>query len=183
MRLRPAGLAVVSDLNPEQVADSTVAITPQVDRRLHALLAEIGAAEETEQRIQLAVEGIAESLQRRSIPSTGRLANEAFDVLRNRIRSRVGSDLASLLGTSERHIQRALKETLGHGPKWITRRIRLQEVARLLATQPDLDLAQLAIELGYTDQAHLTNDFRAVAGITPAAYRRSLANPSPSGAS
>lgn len=71
-------------------------------------------------------------------------------------------------------MQRALKATLGQGPKWISRRIRLQEIARTIATNPDLDLALLAVELHYADQAHMITDFRSVTGITPGAYRRSL---------
>ncbi len=90
------------------------------------------------------------------------------------VRSRVGPDLAEQLGVSQRTIQRALKETLGHGPKFLSRRIRLQELARLLVTEPDLDLATLAFELGYADQAHLTNDFRSVTGMSPGAYRREV---------
>lgn len=31
------------------------------------------------------------------------------------------------------------------------------------------DLARLAVELGYFDQAHLANDLRALVGVTPAA--------------
>ena len=31
------------------------------------------------------------------------------------------------------------------------------------------ELARVAVELGYFDQAHLANDLRALAGITPAA--------------
>ena len=63
----------------------------------------------------------------------------------------------------------ALSATLGKGPKWVSRRIRLQEIARAIATEPDLDFAALASDLGYTDQALLTSDFRRVAGVTPGA--------------
>ena len=38
----------------------------------------------------------------------------------------------------------------------------------------DDDLAEIAVELGYADQAHLTSDFRAATGTTPGAYRRQL---------
>ena len=102
------------------------------------------------------------------------LANRAFDALMREIRSRIGKELLDELAANPRSTQRALKATVGRGSKWISRRIRLQEVARQLATDPQVDLATLAVRLGYSDQAHLTNDFRAVAGVSPDAYRRSL---------
>lgn len=40
------------------------------------------------------------------------------------------------------------------------------------AADPDTDLAAIAADLGYTDHAHLTRDFRQVLGFTPSEYRR-----------
>ena len=34
----------------------------------------------------------------------------------------------------------------------------------------------LAADLGYTDQSHLTRDFRTATGITPDAYRRTISS-------
>jgi AraC-like DNA-binding protein len=52
------------------------------------------------------------------------------------------------------------------------RRRRLQEAAERVRTEPAVELAAIAADLGYVDQAHLTNDFRAVLGHTPSRYRR-----------
>ena len=72
--------------------------------------------------------------------------------------------------------QRTVPRSAGSsGPKWISRRIRLQQAALTLATRPQEDLADSASELGYTDQSHLTGDFRAIAGLTPSRYRADLA--------
>ena len=54
------------------------------------------------------------------------------------------------------------------------RRRRLQEAAQRLREQPDTELAALAAELGYADQAHLAGDFRTVLGLTPSGYRADL---------
>lgn len=174
IRLRPAGLAVVSDLAPNQIADATTPVTRRLDLRLHTLLRRIAAESTPESRVRAADESIGEYLADRPLGPERRLANSVLDDLSAHIRSRIGFDLSDRHGVSARTIQMALNSTLGHGPKWVSRRIRLQEVARLLALEPDLNLAQLAIDLGYTDQAHLTNDFRDVAGVTPGAYRMSL---------
>ena len=63
--------------------------------------------------------------------------------------------------------------TSGVGPKWVIRRYRLQEAVEQAAAGP-LNWAGLAADLGYSDQAHLVRDFTAVAGVSPAAYARSV---------
>lgn len=86
--------------------------------------------------------------------------------------TRVGR-LAAVAGTSVRSLQRLFQEYVGVGPKWVIRRFRLHEAAERV--RDGLDLAELATELGYADQAHLTRDFAAVVGLPPAAYQRFVA--------
>lgn len=171
IRLRPAGLAVLSDLTPEQIADATVPLTAELDGRLHALMVAVGTEADPTERARVAGGAVRQLLAERPPTSAGLLAGEVLDELRERIRRRTGPSLAERFACSERTIQRALTESLGHGPKWISRRIRLQEVALALATRPIDDLAIIATDLGYSDQSHLTRDFRTTTGITPDAYR------------
>ncbi|WP_182881856.1 helix-turn-helix domain-containing protein [Microbispora sp. H10949] len=79
-------------------------------------------------------------------------------------------ELAARSGRSVRSLQRLFRDYVGIGPKWVIRRFRLHEAAERV--YQGLDLATLAAELGYTDQAHLTRDFTAAVGIPPAAYAR-----------
>lgn len=172
IRLRPAGLAVLSDLTPADVDDATVPLTAKLDSRLHTLVRTIGAGPDPSERARAADRAIRRALAERAPTQAGLLANAVLDELRERIHRRTGPTLAERFARSERTIQRACIDTLGHGPKWLSRRIRLQEAARVLVTRPGENLAVIAAELGYTDQSHLTRDFRTAAGITPDAYRR-----------
>ncbi|WP_433419556.1 AraC family transcriptional regulator [Microtetraspora malaysiensis] len=79
-------------------------------------------------------------------------------------------ELAARSGRSVRSLQRLFRDYVGIGPKWVIRRFRLHEAAERV--YQGLDLATLAAELGYTDQAHLTRDFTAAVGMPPAAYAR-----------
>ncbi|MFI6783785.1 DUF6597 domain-containing transcriptional factor [Micromonospora sp. NPDC050276] len=72
-----------------------------------------------------------------------------------------------------RRLQRLFTEHVGVGPKWVIRRYRLQEAVEQAAGGPQ-NWAELAADLGYSDQAHLVRDFTAVAGVSPAAYARSV---------
>jgi AraC-like DNA-binding protein len=53
-------------------------------------------------------------------------------------------------------------------------RYRLQEAAERMAAARELDVAQIAFELGYADQAHFSRDFKRLIGKAPAEYFKSL---------
>jgi AraC-like DNA-binding protein len=79
-------------------------------------------------------------------------------------------DLAHASGLGLRSLQRLVREQLGLTPKWLIRRYRMQEAAAALAGPDAPGLADLAASLGFSDQAHLTREFRAVIGETPRRY-------------
>jgi len=80
-------------------------------------------------------------------------------------------DAASRLGVSARTLQRVAGRYVGLSPGAMIRRRRLQEAAERLRNTPDTTIATVATDLGYTDHAHLTADFRTVLGFTPSSYR------------
>ena len=73
-------------------------------------------------------------------------------------------------GIGERALQRLTARRIGLTPKWLIQRRRLHEAAERLRTGGRVDLAGVAAELGYADQAHFTRDFRTVTGLTPGAF-------------
>ena len=82
-------------------------------------------------------------------------------------------DLAARVSMSERGLQRLFGDYVGVSPKWVIRRSRLHDAASRLANEEDVNLTRLAQELGYSDQAHFTRDFKAIVGRAPSDYRHS----------
>src|SRR5262249_12473140 len=80
-------------------------------------------------------------------------------------------DLCRRHDLNVRGLQRLFARYIGVNPKWVIQRYRLHEAAEQLATNP-ASQAALAADLGYADQAHFVRDFKAVVGISPAAYAR-----------
>jgi AraC-like DNA-binding protein len=78
--------------------------------------------------------------------------------------------LAEVSGLSVRRLQRLFAEYVGVGPKWVMRRARLHEAAQRADSGDVADWAELAAELGYSDQAHLTREFTALIGVPPSRY-------------
>ena len=71
---------------------------------------------------------------------------------------------------SERTLQRLFRRYVGVGPKWVIQRARLHDAVDRIDRGGVRDLAALAVELGWFDQAHFTRDFTALVGQSPAAY-------------
>jgi AraC-like DNA-binding protein len=80
--------------------------------------------------------------------------------------------VAERAGLTVRSLQRLFAEYVGAGPKWVIQRCRLQDAAARVAARNELDWAELATELGFSDQAHLTRAFTATIGVPPATYAR-----------
>ena len=80
--------------------------------------------------------------------------------------------LAERSGLSVRTLQRLFRNYVGAPPKWVIRRYRLHELLERFHSGEDFDGAQVALDLGYADQAHLINDFRGLAGYSPNEYIR-----------
>jgi AraC-like DNA-binding protein len=79
------------------------------------------------------------------------------------------ADLAVEVGWSRRHLGERFRTELGLAPKQAARVLRFERAARLLRGG-HLDLAALAVECGFYDQAHLTNEWHALAGCTPGTW-------------
>jgi AraC-like DNA-binding protein len=80
------------------------------------------------------------------------------------------------LGIGDRQLRRRFLDAVGYGPKTLERILRFQRFLALAATG-DADLARLALEAGYADQAHLTRECTRLAGLPPAALLAEGAGP------
>ncbi|WP_326569407.1 helix-turn-helix domain-containing protein [Amycolatopsis rhabdoformis] len=92
--------------------------------------------------------------------------NEAWRQLRRSRGSVRVSTLASEVGWSRRHLGERFRAELGLAPKQAARVLRFEHAGRLLRAGC-LDLASVAVTAGYYDQAHLSNEWRALAGCSP----------------
>jgi AraC-like DNA-binding protein len=90
------------------------------------------------------------------------------------------SEVTSRRGLLPLTFVRRFRAQVGLTSKRFSRVRRLQRVVRSVADPSTADWSGLAAGHGYTDQAHLIHDFRALTGITPSAYRPALGRGTPS---
>ena len=63
------------------------------------------------------------------------------------------------------------RHATGLGPKRYARLMRLRGLLQAMARTPGASLADLALQCGYSDQAHMAREFRDMTGLTPSGYR------------
>jgi AraC-like DNA-binding protein len=170
--LRPALVPRFTD-DPGSLRDAQL---PQPLTDLHASVAEAMSGTDPRERRERAVGVFTDWLvaQDHEVSDEGILANAMMDLIGTCSDVTRLEDVAARLFVSPRTLQRVARKYIGLSPSVLIRRRRLQEAADRSRTDPATDLAAIAAELGYTDHAHLTNDFRKFLGFTPSTYRRSV---------
>lgn len=122
------------------------------------------------------VSGLLDISDTRGEQASGRLTQAQMNKLAARIDARADcrlsvAEMAGTVGLSESWFANVFKQTTGRTPlQWqLGKRI---DLAQKLLVESDLTIADIAAQLGFSDQAHLTKAFRQIAGETPAAWRR-----------
>lgn len=85
-------------------------------------------------------------------------------------------DVASAVGIRPERIARAFRREYGEPLAAYLRRIRVDAAAHLLRAT-ELPISQVAVDVGFADQAHLTRCFGRYLGTTPARYRADVSPP------
>ena len=77
--------------------------------------------------------------------------------------------LAESLGISDRQLRRRFHQAVGYGPKTLDRVLRFRRLVSQAqaVSSGEIDLARVAADLGYADQAHMTRDCLRLSGLTP----------------
>lgn len=123
----------------------------------------------------LIVEGLL--LQLTGVHARSRAASDVPPWL-ERVRRRLAAthratlrQLADECGVHPSYLATLFRRTFGCTVGEFRRQRRIDDAVDAL-TRRDLPLAQVALSCGFTDQSHLSREFKRAIGMTPAAYRR-----------
>jgi AraC-like DNA-binding protein len=164
LRLRPGIAGTVLGMPASEVLDSRVPMEEVLGRQTSALAERLNESDGDESVFGL-LEGLVAS----------RLRGERLDPLVLAATRRLGfpgsrvDRLAEALGISERQLRRRFHRAVGYGPKTLDRVLRFR---RFVSQAPavaagDGDLARIAADLGYADQAHMARDCQRLSGLSP----------------
>ncbi|MEJ5049425.1 helix-turn-helix domain-containing protein [Chryseobacterium culicis] len=82
------------------------------------------------------------------------------------------NQVADSAHTTVRTLERRFKQSSGHTVKDVSGIMRFEQIRNRLWHAPETSIAALAQEFGYTDQSHLSREFKRYSGSTPAAFAR-----------
>lgn len=112
-----------------------------------------------------------------------RLATVTFGTMAS---ARIGDKILSEKGTApisellaefrinSRQLERVFRAETGLSPKLFSRIVRFNHAKRMIEKNPDISLAQLTYDCGYSDQAHFNKNFRELFDLSPADFKRQL---------
>jgi AraC-like DNA-binding protein len=165
VRLRPGVAGAVFGVPASELLDARVPLEDLLGSQASELSERLDGARGREAEYLL-LEGIVASAAADSSPdplvmaATRRLGFPG---------SRV-DELATALGISERQLRRRFHQSVGYGPKTLDRVLRFRRLVSQAQAVSDgeVDLARLAADLGYADQAHMARDCVRLTGMPPA---------------
>src|SRR4029079_10880766 len=144
--------ADLADLRPAQARQLTSTLDP-----------EVAAAQMLDMTAALLADGAPDP----AVPRAARLLRDP---------AARAEDVADEVGLSLRQLRGRCQAVVGYGPKTLQRVLRFRGFVSRVDARPEvLDLAVIAAEAGYADQAHLTRECGRLSGLTPAALARQRA--------
>ena len=170
LRLTPVAAHRILGLSMHELANRTVALadllpeTSELSERLHE-------TPSWQTRFELVEQLLLRRLAQSQAPA--REVVWSWEELR-RTSGRVPiAALADDVGWSHRRLIARFREQVGLGPKTVARIMRFDRAAKALRSSTT-ELADVAFDSGYFDQAHMNREFQALGGTTPRAFRASL---------
>lgn len=164
LALTPAGARALFGLPASELASAVVHLDQVFGRGAHELLERLQAAAGWQRRLAVVEEALVRAIGARG-PGRDEVV-EAWSVLeRSHGRAPIAA-LADHVGWSRRHLAAQFRAEFGHSPKTAGRVLRFER-SRSLLSAGGHSIADVAAECGYADQAHLTREWRDLAGTTP----------------
>ena len=107
------------------------------------------------------------------IDNRTQIANEFKNYIEDNIESKLTlTQISNALGFSPYHIIRICNQEFGLSANAYIVNKRVHRAKKMIAS--GMDISQVAIQIGFYDQSHLTNIFKKVFAMTPKAYQNSI---------
>ena len=168
----PGGFGAFTDTPVSRFTDRVVPWAEALGGDEAAFVRQVDDAGDEAARVAVVADALEAARRPDRIADARRVAGLARRAETDRSIRRL-DELCEAAGVGPRTLQRLFLRYAGVSPTWVVRRYRLLEAAEAVRDGQQVSWADVAVELGYADQAHLIREFHAATGRTPAAYARS----------
>ncbi|TDU86932.1 AraC family transcriptional regulator [Kribbella voronezhensis] len=167
LALTPAGCRALFGLPAGELAATTVNLDELVGQAAAELGERLRETSEWEQRFDILEQLFLEAWRDEPVPEARAELSWAWQRLRETAGGVGVQELAREVGWSRRHLSERFRAEYGLSPKVAGRVLRFEQAVATLKRRPTTRLADLAADLGYADQAHLTREWHSLAGCSP----------------
>jgi AraC-like DNA-binding protein len=157
LRFSPGSAPVALGASADSIRDERVDLdglwSPAQTRQLAGRLAETASLADAQRVLERVVTAHAGGMRDRAATGVLRLLESGTRV----------SEMAEAVGLSERQLHRRCVAAFGYGPKVLDRVLRFDRAVKL--AREGVALADIAYEVGYADQPHLSREIKTLGGV------------------
>ena len=176
--LRPAGLRVLLPKGAGSLVDTPrIALEDLWGAEARELLQRLVAEVSAERRCAVLRDHLLNRVRLVAPPS--RAVVEAVELIRRSYGELSGEQLAQSLGCTSRTLRSAAVAETGLTPKQLARVTRIRHALNLL-TATGVALSEAALAAAFSDQAHMSREFRELIGAAPSVLSHRLRSSLPS---
>ncbi len=172
MRISPASCSILLRMDPSGMAGERNAALNSFPHLTDGLAEELSSSPNLEAAVPVLERRIRKLFDPLPNPDVAiAKAVEIIEETRGEVRV---DELGNMLDLSTRQFQRRFKASSGLSPKQYIRTRRIRATAVVLVEDGNVNWADRAAEMGFSDQSHLTHEFVAVTKRSPTAFAENV---------
>ena len=168
MRFSPSACAKILRVNPSEIQSQLLNESKDFVHLTSGLLEKFNRCQAFQEAIET-YEAQIKSLELTFADTDEKIAEAVRIVEDNRGEVRI-FQLAEAVGLSVRQLERRFRKSAGLSPKQYARARRIRATAINLLETAEMNWANRAAEMGFTDQAHLSHEFSTLTGRSPNSF-------------
>jgi AraC-like DNA-binding protein len=154
------------DILANELNEINIDLGGVVGDKYKELIDEIASATNFQIRIGIIEKYLLKRMALRNLYELGPLG-KAIDLINLRCGMLSVDAVASVACMSGRQLDRLFVKRIGISPKQFMRVRKMNFAISLMKAKKKINLTELALEAGYYDQSHFTNDFKEITGLLP----------------
>jgi AraC-like DNA-binding protein len=169
VRFTPAGTSAFMPFDLSDIQDEEVTVEELWGARGRSLQDAVINANSDDDRVRVVERFLLGQLSGRDLDD--RLEEAVRIIQRNQAGTTVAR-ISERVGWCERHLERQFMRKIGMSPKALLRTVRFQNLLQLARSGAATGWASLAVDCGFSDQAHLIREFKRFSGEPPETFLR-----------